>query len=87
MGRVIFELSGFFFLPFIAYAAFLMWQHRHPRAAKHILKAKALQVQTLLGLVFVVGALLFIGLSEDKHTGAYSPAVVKDGKLIPGRVE
>jgi len=87
MGRVIFELSGFFFLPFIAYAAFLIWQHEHPRAAKKILHRKALQIQVLIGLVFVVAALFVLGLADDKRIGGYAPAVVKDGKLVPGKVE
>ena len=87
MGRIVFELSGFFFLPFLCYAVFLIWEERHPRAAKRILKGKALQVQALIGLIFVAGVLLFAGLTDRKSTGGYVPAVVKDGKLIPGRVE
>lgn len=87
MGRIIFELSGFFLLPFISYAAFLIWQHRHPRAAKQILKARALQIQTLIGLIFVVFALVVLGLADEHRTGGYSPAIFRDGQLIPGRVE
>ncbi len=87
MGRIIFELSGFFFLPFLCYAAFLVWQQKHPRAAKAILTKRALQVQTLIGLIFVVLALLVVGFADTKRTGSYSPAVFKDGKLVPGRVE
>jgi hypothetical protein len=87
MGRIIFELSGFFLLPFLSYAIFLVWQQRHPSAAKAILTKRALQIQTLIGLAFVAGALLFFGLTDPHKTGAYVPAVVKDGKLIPGRVE
>jgi hypothetical protein len=30
MSRVFIELSGFFFLPFIAYALFLIWREKHP---------------------------------------------------------
>lgn len=87
MGRIVFELSGFFLLPFICYAAFLIWQQKHPAAAKKMLTAKALQIQSLIGLAFVVAALLFFGLSDEKHTGPYSPAIFKDGKLIQGKVE
>ena len=87
MGRVIFELFGFFFLPFIAYAAFLIWQHEHPRAAKKVLHKKALQIQVLIGLVFVVAALLVLGLADDKRIGSYAPAVFKNGQLVPGKVE
>lgn len=86
MGRIIFELSGFFFLPFLCYAAFLIWQQKHPRAAKQILSARALQIQTLIGLALVVAALLIFGLADEHRTGGYSPAVFKDGKLIEGKV-
>ncbi|KAF0231400.1 MAG: hypothetical protein FD175_701 [Beijerinckiaceae bacterium] len=87
MGRVIFELSGFFFLPFLAYAAFLVWQQKHPRAARQILTKRALQIQALIGLICVVMALLVLGLNDPHRTGGYAPAVFKDGKLVPGRVE
>lgn len=87
MSRIIFELSGFFFLPFIAYAAFLIWSEKHPRAAKRVLHAKALQIQALIGLAFVVAALLVAGLGDPHRTGAYAPAVFKDGKVVPGRVQ
>lgn len=87
MGRIIFELSGFFLLPFLCYAGFLMWVHKHPKAAKQIFKSKALVIQSLIGLALVAVVLLLIGFVEVPHQGGYAPAVFKDGKLIPGRVE
>lgn len=87
MGRIVFELSGFFFLPFIAYALFLIWSEKHPRAAKKILHAKALQIQTVIGLALVVTVLLVLGLSDPHQTGGYAPAVFKDGKVVPGQVQ
>ena len=87
MGRILFELSGFFALPFLCYAGFLIWQHKHPRAAKAIFKSKALIIQSLIGLVLVASVLLLIGFLEESHKGGYAPAVFRDGKLIPGRVE
>lgn len=87
MGRIIFELSGFFFLPFLSYAVFLIWQQKHPNAARQILTRRALQIQALIGIVLVVAALLFLGLADEQRIGGYAPAVFKDGKLIPGRIE
>ena len=86
MSRVIFELSGFFFLPFLTYALFLIWREKHPRAAKAILTRKALQIQALLGLALVVSVLLVLGFNDPHRTGGYSPAVFRDGKLVPGQV-
>ncbi|PPD13766.1 MAG: hypothetical protein CTY25_10910 [Methylobacterium sp.] len=87
MGRILFEIGGFFFVPFVAYAAFLVWQGRHPQAAKQIFERKALLVQTLIGLVLMALVVLFIGLTDEAHRGAYRPAVFKDGQLVPGKVE
>lgn len=87
MARIVFELLGFFVLPFLCYAGFLVLQHRNPRAAKKILTRKALQWQTLVGLGLIAGVLLVYALTDEKHRGPYSPAVFKDGKLVPGRVE
>lgn len=87
MGRIVFELSGFFFLPFLAYALFLIWSEKHPRAAKKVLHAKALQVQAVIGLALVVAVLLVMGLAQSHQTGGYAPAVFKDGKVVPGKVD
>lgn len=87
MARIIFELAGFFVLPFMAYAAFLVWQHRHPSAARAIFRRKALMVQSLIGLGIVAAFLLAFGFSQEPHRGAYAPAVFKDGTLVPGRVD
>ena len=87
MARIVFELAGFFFLPFLAYAGFLIYSHKHPRAAKKIFGKRALLIQSLVGLVIVAGVLMFVGLSDPSHVGPYSPAVFKDGKLVPGRVD
>lgn len=87
MGRIIFELAGFFFLPFLFYALFLMFEQRNPSAAKRIFERKALLMQAFIGLVIVAAVLLFIGFADSKSTGPYQPAIFKDGQLIPGRVD
>ena len=87
MARIIFELAGFFVIPFIAYAAFLIWQQRHPSAAREIFAKKALLIQSLIGLAIVAAFLFAFGLSQEPHRGGYAPAVFKDGQLVPGRVD
>lgn len=87
MARVVFELAGFFFLPFLAYAAFLIFAGRHPAAARGIFEKRALLIQSFAGLVIVALVLVVFGLSDEHRTGSYSPAVFRDGKLIPGRVQ
>lgn len=87
MTRIVFELTGFFLLPFLCYAGFLILQQRNPRAARKILTRRALQWQTLAGVALMALVLVVYGLTDESHTGPYSPAVFKDGQLVPGRVE
>lgn len=87
MARIVIELLGFFILPFLCYAGFLVLQQRNPAAAKRILTRRALQWQSLAGLALIAMVLLAYAITDDKNRGPYSPAVFKDGKLVPGRVE
>ena len=87
MGRVVFELAGFFFLPFLAYALFLVWHYRNPREVKRVFSQKAFVIQSLIGLALMLIALLAVGFLDQPHKGGYSPAVFKDGQLVPGRVQ
>jgi hypothetical protein len=87
MGRILFEVGGFFFVPFLAYAIFLIWSDRNPQAAKRIFERKPLLIQTLIGMVLMVAVVLFIGFTDETHRGPYRPAVFKDGKLVPGGIE
>lgn len=87
MARVVFELAGFFFLPFLAYAAFLVVSQKNPAAVKQMFERKPLLIQSFIGLLAVALVLLILGFSDQPHIGGYSPAVFKDGKLIPGSVK
>lgn len=87
MARVIFEIGGFFFLPFLAYAAFVIWEGKHPREAKKIFEKKAFLIQTIIGLALMATVLLVFGFTDAPHKGAYQPAVFKDGQLVPGTIQ
>jgi hypothetical protein len=87
MARIFLEIGGFFFLPFVTYAAFLIWQGKHPQAAKAIFQKKPLLIQTLIGLALMALVLLVMGLTDERNTGGYQPAIFKDGKLVPGSVK
>jgi len=86
MARIIFELVGVFLLPFIAYAGFLIWQEKHPRAAKAIFRNRALVIQSFIGLMIVATLIITLGLLEERNRGGYQPAIFKDGQLQPGRI-
>ncbi|CAN1539204.1 hypothetical protein MCEMSEM23_01692 [Rhabdaerophilaceae bacterium] len=87
MARIILEFIGFFFLPFVAYAAFLIWQAKNPQAAKLIFERKPLLIQTLIGLALMALVILVMGLTDERRTGGYQPAVFRDGQLVPGSIK
>jgi uncharacterized membrane protein YjgN (DUF898 family) len=87
MARIIVELVAVFLIPFLAYAGFLIFQARNPSAARAILQSRALVIQSLIGLVLMVLALLAYGLADEQHRGAYRPAEFKNGQLVPGKVD
>ncbi len=41
----------------------------------------------LAGLISAIIGILLLGFFEENKTGAYEPAVFKDGKLVPGRLQ
>jgi hypothetical protein len=87
MARILVELVAVFLIPFLAYAGFLIFRAKNPRAARAIMSSRALVIQSLIGLAFMVLSLLAFGLSDERNTGAYRPAEFRDGQLVPGRVE
>lgn len=87
MARIVFELAGFFLLPFVSYAIFLIWHYRNPREVKRVFSQKAFAVQSLIGLALMLVVMLAIGVLDERHRGGYSPAIFKDGKLVPGSVQ
>ncbi|HEY5048115.1 MAG TPA: DUF6111 family protein [Rhizomicrobium sp.] len=72
-----------FLLPFILYYVFLFFTRRLP--------ARTLTPWTLLaiaGLALVAASFVYLGLTEgDSTRGAYVPAHVVDGRVVPGHVE
>jgi steroid 5-alpha reductase family enzyme len=72
----------FFFLPFIAFALYLVALKRNPLAWA------AWSDMTLWlvigGLVLVVVALLFTGAVADREQGAFRPTHVENGRVVPG---
>ena len=86
MLRVIFEPLLFFVAPFAAYALWLRFRNATSPgldAWSHTTLASL----SLAGLVIAIAGVLALGLLGDKHLGAYKPAHMENGRLVPGQIE
>lgn len=86
MWRAILEPLLLFLSPFLAYAIYLVWRRSHPFAIKHWPKA-AVSRLALAGLAVAVAGMLALGILAPRHKGAYIPAHIENGKLVPGRLQ
>jgi Family of unknown function (DUF6111) len=86
MWRAILEPALFFAAPFLAYAVYLTAQRNYPLALEHWSKS-AVSTLTLAGLALAVGGMLALGLLAPRHEGAYVPAHIEGGKVVPGRIQ
>ena len=86
MLRVILEPLLFFIIPFLAYAVWLKLRGQtapdfdawsHSRVA----------TLTIVGLAAAIAGVLLLGLASGRHLGAYTPAHVENGQLVPGKIE
>jgi len=82
MIRVIFENLLLFIVPFILYSVWLKIVQKSTLDPEN-------WSRSLLALVsagFILVALFFVasGLFAERHLGAYTPAHVENGQLVPG---
>ena len=83
MWRVLTEPVAFFLAPFLLYVIYLVALRRHPLEPVHW-PNRAVMLLTIAGLVTAVAGVLFFGLTANRETGAYVPAHVEDGRVVPG---
>lgn len=86
MIRVVLEMLALFATPFVLYALYVGLRTRDPRAMAEI-EAGPARYLVVAGLALVVAAMLYAGLFGERHVGAYRPAEMRDGVLVPGRVD
>jgi hypothetical protein len=72
-----------FTLPFVLFAIWLLATKRNPFDIEHWSGWKF--GLTVAGLLLGIASVVFAGLTADKHTGAYEPSRVENGRLVPGR--
>ncbi|MCI0598564.1 MAG: DUF6111 family protein [Beijerinckiaceae bacterium] len=86
MWRALIEPVLLFASPFIAYAIYLALRQNYPFALEHWPRT-AVSTLTLAGLAMAVGGMLALGILAPRHEGAYVPAHIEGGKLVPGRIQ
>ena len=86
MNRVLFELVPIFLSPFL-----LFWLYRLLRPdtleGADASNYRTYGILALAGLLLIVGYLVVDRVVDPRHTGAYHPARVENGVLVPGKVE
>jgi hypothetical protein len=86
MLRLLSEGFGLFLLPFAAYILLLLAQRRF----SFLRDAWSNGVLAWLlgsGLGLAIFGLLALGLLSERHKGAYTPAHIENGRLVPGHME
>ena len=83
MARVIFEAVGIFFTPFLAYAAYLFLRQQLPFTREAWTRA-TLALLSIVGLALTAVLVFGLALLTDHSEGAYVPAHVENGRLVPG---
>jgi amino acid transporter len=76
----------FFLAPFILYAGLLLLRRNRP-FSQYYWRVQTISGLTIAGLAVAVAGLFFFGLTAERHRGAYIPAHIENGKLVPGRLE
>jgi Family of unknown function (DUF6111) len=86
MWRALLEPVLLFASPFVAYAIYLVISRNYPFTLEHWTKG-AVSTLTLAGLVIAVTGMLAFGIFAPRHQGAYQPAHIENGRLVPGRLQ
>ncbi|HEY8384142.1 MAG TPA: DUF6111 family protein [Microvirga sp.] len=83
MSRVIFGEALLFFLPFVAFALYLLFRRRNPLSWSSWSDQTAWLV--IAGLACTIVALIIGGVTADRQTGAFAPTRIENGRVVPGQ--
>ena len=86
MIRVVAESVALFLVPFILFALYLLVRRRDPTSVDAWTGGTAAGL-ALAGLALAALAIFVFGLFEHRPLGAYIPAHIENGQLVPGRFE
>jgi hypothetical protein len=83
MIRSLVEEFLLFVLPFAVFASYLVIRRRNPVDIEHW--RPHVFILTVIGLVLAILSLVYAGVKDKPSTGAFEPAHMEDGRLVPGR--
>ena len=86
MWRAVLDPLVLFASPFAAYAIYLVLRRKYPFTIEHWTKG-AVSTLTLAGLAIAVTGMLAFGIFAPRHEGAYIPAHIENGLLVPGLLQ
>lgn len=86
MLRSALDPLALFLSPFIVFAAYLALRARYPLAVEHWTRGR-ISALTLIGLFIAAAGMFFFGLNATRGQGAYIPAHIENGALVPGHIE
>lgn len=85
MWRAFLESALLFLTPFFAYVAFQLLQRRWPFVAE-LWHGRIVTALTIAGLILAIAGMVTVAFVW-REQGAYVPAHVENGRLVPGRFE
>lgn len=85
MWRIALETALLFLTPFVAYAGFHLLQRRWPFVAA-LWRGRVIPYLTIAGLLMAIAGIVALS-TVGRQQGAYVPAHVENGKLVPGRFQ
>ncbi|MBM6592797.1 DUF6111 family protein [Microvirga pudoricolor] len=83
MTRVVFGELLFFLLPFVVFALYLLVLRRNPFLFEHWSRSSLWLA--VAGLVCVILAFVVAGTRAERHTGAFVPTHMENGRVVPGQ--
>ncbi|GJE25294.1 DUF6111 family protein [Methylobacterium organophilum] len=85
MGRLVLQELAVFALPFLAFAAYLLFARRSPLDRMQWDPYWTRLV--MAGLFAVVASLVMTGITATRHQDGWVPSRIENGRLVPGHFE
>ena len=85
MGRILLEMLGAFTLPFLAYGLVQQLRRLLAMPQKQWTRDVTLML-ALFGLASCAALILGVWLMSERNMGAYVPAHIENGRVIPGYI-
>ena len=86
MGRAFSEVALLYLVPFAIYLLVLIVR-RFAILSLDSWTRRVIARLSVAGLALVLGGLLLNGFFADRHEGAYAPAHIENGRLVPGAIQ